>query len=260
MVSIRSKKKRHFRNIKREEVFKPVEDARLEALAKAQAEAAFRPPLLNPEPDGDDVYMDADNDGDDGAFVDENEDDEMQARGRPGAADAPSSSSSSSTRFSFLTAFTSRPAPAPAVRRAPVRKAAASTPAPAASTPVPTPATGPPAPAESAADAVALPPLAPEIDRMDLSQFSELERDKLTMSKGKSRQKDRNLAWKAARLRRQEEAAATAGGMIETMESELQAGKKRRMKRGRSQSKSRTVLGARKTREKFKKSRRKILF
>ncbi|KAJ3315530.1 hypothetical protein HDU76_002169 [Blyttiomyces sp. JEL0837] len=44
-VSIRSKKKKHFRTLKREQVFKPVEDARLEKLAKAQADAALRDPL-----------------------------------------------------------------------------------------------------------------------------------------------------------------------------------------------------------------------
>ncbi|KAI8811229.1 hypothetical protein BJ742DRAFT_798641 [Cladochytrium replicatum] len=37
---LRSKSKRKFRTLKRDEVFKPVEDARLERLAQKQAEAA----------------------------------------------------------------------------------------------------------------------------------------------------------------------------------------------------------------------------
>ena len=46
MVSIRSKKKKHFRAIRREEVFGPVESKRLERLSKLQAEAALAPPII----------------------------------------------------------------------------------------------------------------------------------------------------------------------------------------------------------------------
>ncbi|KAI8374200.1 uncharacterized protein BYT42DRAFT_575415 [Radiomyces spectabilis] len=41
--SLRSQTKKRYRSIKREQVFKPVEDARLKRLAKAQAEAANKP-------------------------------------------------------------------------------------------------------------------------------------------------------------------------------------------------------------------------
>ncbi|KAI9483309.1 MAG: hypothetical protein EXX96DRAFT_557661 [Benjaminiella poitrasii] len=52
--SLRSHTKKRTRAIKREQVFKPVEDARLERLAKAQAEAAKKPSV------GD--FMEADKD------------------------------------------------------------------------------------------------------------------------------------------------------------------------------------------------------
>ncbi|KAI7908007.1 uncharacterized protein BX663DRAFT_492706 [Cokeromyces recurvatus] len=52
--SLRSQSKKRTRAIKREQVFKPVEDARLERLAKAQAEAAKKPSV------GD--FMEADKD------------------------------------------------------------------------------------------------------------------------------------------------------------------------------------------------------
>ncbi|KAI8992084.1 hypothetical protein BDF20DRAFT_848130 [Mycotypha africana] len=41
--SLRSQQKKRTRAIKRQQVFKPVEDARLERLAKAQAEAVTKP-------------------------------------------------------------------------------------------------------------------------------------------------------------------------------------------------------------------------
>ncbi|KAG2218350.1 hypothetical protein INT45_012969 [Circinella minor] len=45
--SLRSQGKKRFRAIKRENVFKPVEDARLARLAEAQAKAAEKPKIGN---------------------------------------------------------------------------------------------------------------------------------------------------------------------------------------------------------------------